>query len=168
MGSSIVSTVMMSWTCCYISLLFILTGTVASSDVSEEHHVKPTRVGRIFLVSTTSSTSVLTTSTICWVSTNAAISAQCTRRKRRRDIMDDAEMEVEGKQLIAPSRMDREGSDDRQAELESGLGKGEREGRGFLYWATTTDISTSTTFSATSTLASLACTPSAFTINQCG
>merc|ERR1711936_325513 len=115
MGSSIVSTVMMSWTCCYISLLFILTGTVASSDVSEEHHVKPTRVGRIFLVSTTSSTSVLTTSTICWVSTNAAISAQCTRRKRRRDIMDDAEMEVEGKQLIAPSRMDQEGSEDRQA-----------------------------------------------------
>merc|ERR1719195_322419 len=117
----------MSWTCCYISLLFILTVTVASSDASEEHHVKPTRVGRIFLVSTTSSTSVLTTSTICWVSTNAAISAQCTRRKRRRDIMDDAEMEVEG--------------------------------RRFLYWATTTDISTSTTFSATSTLASLACTP---------
>ena len=65
-------------------------------------------------------------------------------------------------------RMDQEGSEDRQAELESGLGKGEREGRGFLYWATTTDISTSTTFSATSTLASLACTPSAFTINQCG
>ena len=64
--------------------------------------------------------------------------------------------------------MDQEGSEDRQAELESGLGKGEREGRGFLYWATTTDISTSTTFSATSTLASLACTPSAFTINQCG
>ena len=56
---------------------------------------------------------------------------------------------------------------DDEAELESGLGSSERDGRGLLYWATSTDISTSTTYTGTSTLASLNCTPSGFTLSEC-
>ena len=55
-----------------------------------------------------------------------------------------------------------------EEELEGGQEKEERPGRGLLYWATSTDISTSTTYTGTSTLASLACTPSAFTLSECG
>ena len=57
--------------------------------------------------------------------------------------------------------------DDDDEGLESGLLNNEREGRGLLYWATSTDISTSTTYTGTSTLASLLCTPSAFTLSEC-
>ena len=56
---------------------------------------------------------------------------------------------------------------DDEAELESGLGSSERDGRGLLYWTTSTDISTSTTYTGTSTLASLNCTPSGFTLSEC-
>ena len=58
-----------------------------------------------------------------------------------------------------------EGSE--EEELRGGKETEERPGRGLLYWATSTDISTSTTYTGTSTLASLACTPSAFTLSEC-
>ena len=145
-------------------------------------------------MSTTSSTSIVTTSTLCWKSTNAAITAQCTKRKRRRDI------QPVDQEMVAPSRSDSvtnliplkdicykielnhlvptfnrmemkriEGleEDEDDEEVESGLVESERQGRGLLYWATTTDISTSTTYTGTSTLASLMCTPSGFTLSEC-
>ena len=56
---------------------------------------------------------------------------------------------------------------DDEDELEGGLVSSERAGRGILYWATSTDISTSTTYTGTSTLASLNCTPSGFTLSEC-
>ena len=56
----------------------------------------------------------------------------------------------------------------REDELEPGLEDAEegslRDGRFVLYWAT----STSTSYTSTSTLASLACTPSGFTLSLCG
>ena len=60
-----------------------------------------------------------------------------------------------------------EGLEDDDDQLESGLVDNERQGRGILYWATSTDISTSTSYTGTSTLASLLCTPSAFTLSEC-
>ena len=42
-----------------------------------------------------------------------------------------------------------------------------REGRFLLYWATTTLTSTSTSYTGTSTIASLECTPSSYTISSC-
>ena len=66
--------------------------------------------------------------------------------------------------MLVNENEDLEGEDE---ELESGLMESERGGRGILYWATSTDISTSTTYTGTSTLASLNCTPSGFTLSEC-
>ena len=66
--------------------------------------------------------------------------------------------------MLVNEKEDLEGEDE---ELESGLVENERAGRGILYWATSTDISTSTTYTGTSTLASLNCTPSGFTLSEC-
>ena len=66
--------------------------------------------------------------------------------------------------MLVNENEDLEGEDE---ELESGLMESERAGRGILYWATSTDISTSTTYTGTSTLASLNCTPSGFTLSEC-
>ena len=41
------------------------------------------RKGKFFFVSSTTTTSTLSTTTICWVSTNAAVNAVCPGRKKR-------------------------------------------------------------------------------------
>ena len=44
----------------------------------------------------------------------------------------------------------------------------DRQGKFLLYWITTTTTSTTTSFTATSTIGSLACTPAGFTNALCG
>ena len=43
----------------------------------------------------------------------------------------------------------------------------ERDGRFLLYWLTTTSTSTTTIYTGTSTIASLDCTPSGYTVKEC-
>ena len=52
-------------------------------------------------------------------------------------------------------------------DLESSLDR-KREGKFLLYWMTTTLTSTSTSYTATSTLATLDCTPTSYSLSQCG
>merc|ERR1711997_739862 len=51
--------------------------------------------------------------------------------------------------------------------VESGQAEYEREGKFLLYWKTTTSTSTYTSYTATTTLGALECTPSSFGISQC-
>merc|ERR1719323_807915 len=96
-----------------------------------------------FFVSTTSTTSTVTvtTATSCW--TTAAGAAACGRKKRRRSILNDSidsgKTEMAPENDIDPSIVDVEEQDS------------QREGRFFLYWLTTTSISTSTASSITTT-----------------
>ena len=57
--------------------------------------------------------------------------------------------------------------DREDTEVQSSQSDRLREGRFLLYWATTTLTSTSTTYTGTSTIASLECTPPSFTISSC-
>ena len=43
----------------------------------------------------------------------------------------------------------------------------QREGKFLLYWMTTTSVITTTSFTLTQTLASIACTPSSFVMSNC-
>ena len=55
--------------------------------------------------------------------------------------------------------------------LDSGLidaSGNDRKGKFLLYWKTTTLTSTTTSFSSTTTLGTLECTPSGFTLSLCG
>ena len=52
-------------------------------------------------------------------------------------------------------------------ELESGKRENSREGKLLLYWRTTSLTSTVTTYTGTSTIASLECTPSVFDMRSC-
>merc|ERR1719150_2038109 len=115
--------------------------------------MKPTngleRQGKLFLVSSTTSTSTVTTTTLCWKSvTNAAINAVCAGRKKRELTL--LEYDIESSQV-------RDDDEEKQ-----------RNARFLLYWATTTSTTTTTSITGTSTLASIECTPSSFTINECG
>merc|ERR1719400_489827 len=92
--------------------------------------------------------------------------AQACGRKRRAILIDseskrDAEFDYDG---VSKHNGDVESSIDELREVEAAQ-TSEREGKFLLYWMTTT--STSTTYTATTTVSSLNCTPSGFVISNC-
>merc|ERR1711978_15333 len=107
-----------------------------------------TRNPRLFYVSSTTSTSFATT--LCYVPAAAGVAA-CKKRKRRR-MVDD---ELERSQL-----------DDWKIEGDDTEANMERDARMMLYWVTTT--MTTTSYTATSTLATITCTPSDWEVPTCG
>merc|ERR1711994_251808 len=152
-------------------------GVIADSATKEQtsrHNKTPKeaiRKGKFFFVSSTTTTSTLSTTTICWVSTNAAVNAVCPGRKKRsiQSIRewDDETVAIKSSSVLTEDPAEKKASTD----LKSGLLEDEdkkREARFLLYWATSTSTTTSTSYTSTSTLASLICTPSSFTISMCG
>merc|ERR1719411_567821 len=125
------------------------------------------RQGKIFYVTTTSSTSTFSTASLCYVKkATDTVLITCKKRKRRTVEMG----QIEGEDELAPSVVsslvpgdDEEKSND-LADVEGGL----RNGKFVNYWITTTVTSTTTAFSTTQTIASILCTPYGFTYNQCG
>ena len=135
--------------------------------LSEEVVRKP----KLFFVSTSATTSTLQTLSICYVS--SATPAACTGRKRRSISLEPAEsksldgmeashaisiltgMESEG--AVQPSTINREVNGEPLQDEASSIAN--REGRFLLYWITTASISTSTSFTTTYTISSVACTP---------
>merc|ERR1712018_875815 len=140
------------------TLCFSLAIVAAAEADAEEKLRNP----KLFFVSSTTST--LSTTTICYVSSSSA--AACGR-KRRAVLIDseskrDAEFGFDG--VTKMNAEDVESSKDELSEVEAAQ-TNEREGKFLLYWMTTT--STSTTYTATTTVSSLACTPSGFVISNC-
>ena len=121
--------------------------------------IKSFRSPKLFYVTTVSSTSTISSTTICFVKSANFANAACKRRKRR---------------MLVPSRessLEIQPSD--PVTLDSGVGEEESEeigrmARFALYWKTTTLTSSTTTYTGTSTLASLYCTPSVFAYSLCG
>merc|ERR1719411_1417126 len=131
---------------------FFLHQVSAEADSESEASKKP----RLFYVTTKSSTSTLSTFSICFVSSDAA-PVTCKRRKKRAGLNSDPIIDQEMAN-IEPS------------EVQSGLEneQEQRNARFLVYWLTTTSTSFSTVYSATSTLASLKCTPANFPYALCG
>jgi len=129
--------------------IILVVALFGSLVLSEEVVRKP----KLFFVSTSATTTTLQTGSICYMTTNAA-AVSCTGRKRRA-ITTFSEMETE----VQP----------KQDEVDSSLQEAEsggRDGRFLLYWITTTSISTSTSYTITYSVSSVACTPPG--ANDCG
>merc|ERR1712180_66651 len=109
---------------CLLCIVFSISGA------SRETGRKP----RLFLVSTSSTTLTVSTASICYMPTGGTDLVACQGRKRR------SIPRVEGVEdkILEPSRSKLESDDD--------IG---RVGRFFLYWITTTSISTTTTYTTT-------------------
>merc|ERR1712241_801647 len=129
------------------------------------------RNGRLFFVSSSSTTSTISTSTLCYVTTNANLvtCAGVAGRKRRAIAFRDPNNEEEvGELNPAPMEENIASSYDVEEEyLESSKNNPSpfRDPKFLLYWMTT---STTTTFTSTFTLSELDCTPTGFTLNVCG
>merc|ERR1719232_2003708 len=112
---------------------------VFTFGLEEEQEKSEERGGRIFYVTTTSSVSTVSTATYCYVATTATLAIPPSRS------LDDYEPENE---------------------IESSQGE-ERQGKFVNYWITTTFTTTSTSFTVTSSIASLICSPIGWTYNVC-
>merc|ERR1712021_94803 len=142
MGSSVVS---------YDAMPFlILIACLSILSVSSENVV---RKPKLFFVSTSATTSTISTSSVCYISTDKAPVA-CVGRKRRTITFDNKPAFGSS---VEPSAPEVEASN--KAKLD-----GERDGRFLLYWITTTSISTSTSYTTTITISSVGCTPSGVTL----
>merc|ERR1711994_525833 len=134
-------------------VLSLAAAEVSGRQADTDNH----RAGKLFFVATTVST--ISTSTLCY--TAAANLAACTGRRKRNinshwDQTDDI-LEITPVQPVL------ETADKR---LDSGLKESEQEARDarfLLYYAT----STTTSYTGTSTLGTLDCTPSSFTLSAC-
>merc|ERR1712062_509229 len=136
----------------FVGFIFLfLQQELVSAEAQSEFEAS--RKPKLFYVTTKSSTSTISTFSICFVSSNAAATT-CKRRKKRAGLNSDPILEQEPD--ITPS------------EVQSGLEneQEERNARFLVYWPTTTSFST--VYSATSTLASLTCTPANFPYSLCG
>merc|ERR1739838_731051 len=98
-----------------------------------------------FMVSTSSTTTTISTASICYT-TKAAAFVACTGKKKRM---------IAEESVVQPSKSSLETS---QSDGETG-GDNVREGRFFLHWITTTSISTSTTYTSTFSVTKAVCTP---------
>merc|ERR1712241_607019 len=151
-----------------ISTLFLALLVAAATAVD-----KKSKHPKLFFVSSSSTTTTLSTTTLCY--STATTLTTCGRRKKRA-IFSDPDTGEQGSidlaDLIAPqaplSDADEEVSVARNDELiKSGEGEYKSDGEFLLYWKTTTSTSTFTTYTSTTTLGGLECTPSNFGISQC-
>merc|ERR1712014_417598 len=132
---------------------------------AEDFKVTQSRQPKLLFVSSSSTTSSFSTSTVCFVSTATGFTT-CKKRKRR-NILEDAIENGKVMDIQPDSPFDKESED----EIESGAedpAASRRDGRFLLYWLTTTSTSTTTIFTATGTIATLACTPAGYTLSACG
>merc|ERR1711976_471996 len=159
--------------CCYYKYFFICFTLCYSEEVTgENQELTSQRSKRLFFVSTTSTTSTILTGSYCYMSTNVAV-VTCKRR-RKRNLADEAKISDNSELDISPQRQqESENEDDMEektdnSEISSGLSQTDaRDAKVLLYWLTTTSVVKTTKFSRKQTLASVACTPSSWTMSEC-
>ena len=141
---------------------------VAASVKGEEAGgpVSGKRQPKLFYISSSTTTSTVSTSTVCFKSGTAL--ATCSKKKRKRDIMSD--LLRDAPESINPSRKSRMDEEELEDVLEAveKQAENQRDPKFLLYWATLTSTSTSTSYTATQTIYSLECTPTGFGTTLCG
>ena len=124
------------------------------------------RQPKLFYISSSTTTSTVSTSTVCFLSSGTL--ATCSKKKRKRDIMSD--LLRDAPESINPSRKSRMDEEELEDVLEAveKQAENQRDPKFLLYWATLTSTSTSTSYTATQTIYSLECTPTGFGTTLCG
>merc|ERR1739842_196411 len=152
-----------------VSMLILLPCVLVSAtalgleDIADVKYAQ-SRQPKLFFVSSSSTTSSVSTGTICYVSTSAGVQT-CGKRRKRSVIANGVSGEAE---QIQPSSLDQADSDHK---LESGAEDptfSDRDARFLLYWLTTTSTSTTNIYTGTSSLGTLDCTPNGYTLSACG
>merc|ERR1711937_21003 len=144
---------------CVLVLLSCILSLSTSLGTQEQGLVS--REPRLFYVSTSSSTTTISTITVCFSTTSVASLTAC-KKKRRRSILDES-IPGADTQNISPQRTELQDTGDFEIEPP----EGQRDPKFLLYWITTTTTSTTTMYTQTSTVQSIVCTPTGF-FSSCG
>ena len=119
---------------------------------------------KLFYVSTSTTTSTVSTTSLCVYVSSTAIAMHVCKRKKKRSMISDIQ---KSESDIAPARSMVE--DDLSAPVvdSSNTELDEREGKFLNYWMTTTVTNTFLSYTATGSMASAICTPIGFTYTFC-
>ena len=150
-------------------VVFVLFVSFISSEALELDN--KSKAPRLFWTTTTQTytSKTLSTTTWCFRSSNAATTA-CTGRRRRRVIIDQA-AGLEGLD-ITRTNIDASNTLEDEISVEDTIDEdAEREARYLQFYFFTTTLTSTTTvatsYTSTSTVASLICTPSGFFLSLC-
>ena len=160
-------------------LLLILYFTTESHalEIEKEEEVNH-RHPKLFFVSSTTSTTTLTTNTVCYVQSSTVIQMLTCKKKKRsvlnemlgntQDEIKPAKSSQSFEEAVEKIKVDIKYEDKEDINnIVSGLELTEREGKFLNYWLTTTITATFTTFTGTSSIASILCTPAGYTRAGC-
>ena len=156
--------------------VFIFCAFIYGSSSSELE--LSTRQPKLFYVSSTTSTTTLSTQTVCYVASSTAIQMLTCKKRKKRNILTSILESPNNAGDIKPAsslktleeaieKIENEIDGGQEEDLSSGLDISEKEGRFLNYWLTTTLTTTITTYTATSSVASLVCTPAGYTVQGC-
>merc|ERR1719507_2229861 len=137
-----------------LALLLCVVGPTVGVDENENGGRQP----KLFYISSSTTTSTVSTHSVCYhiLSTSNAVSygVTCSKRRKRRMITDGTALGD-----ISPSRKAEVEVDPELAtQVDSGEGA-DRDKRYMNYWLTTTTTVTQYSYTVTSKIASLQCTP---------
>merc|ERR1712038_1404231 len=125
----------------------------SSEDVSDK--TEGEREGKVWYISTTTTSTTVSTTTLCMqLAAITDLVPPCTGKKKKRSFFFDESPTITDEE-VDPSFLAKE---DGYANLESGVDD-IREGKFLNPWMTITTTNTRTTYTATSTIATVVCTP---------
>merc|ERR1712079_8852 len=144
---------------------------LCAEESDNKAEVGANRKGKIFYVSTTTSSSTFTTASLCYVPATGTLALlACKKRKKKRSSIFDNNPAGSSMNLGIDATSSRHSSDEDMPILEDpneNIGSGVRDGKFANYWITTTVLSTVTTYSTTGTLGSIVCTPNGWSYSAC-
>ena len=121
------------------------------------------REGKVWYISTTTTSTTVSTTTLCMqLAAITDLVPPCTGKKKKRSYFFD-ENPTFTDEVIDPSFF---AKDEEDFKLDSGV-VDMREGKFLNPWMTITTTNTRTTYTATSTIATVVCTPDGWSIRMC-
>merc|ERR1712241_395057 len=133
-----------------VVITFLLNHVLAREEDSKQDKILSSREPKLFYVSTLTSTTTLTTSSICHIIFSTALGVQtCVKKKRSITFLDELPIKPSKLNIedVAPSPSF---EDSEIEEILPGIEGDERAARFLNYWMTRTVTSTFTTFTSTS------------------
>merc|ERR1712083_255912 len=146
--------------------IILVASSATASDAGPKAE-EELRQPKLFYVSSATTTTTISTQTVCYhvlstATTNVPDPTLCSKR-RRREILGEGTV-IQASQ----SKRNHEAESEEEDELRpSNQSDGDRQGKFLNYWMTRTVTTTAYSYTVTSKMASLACTPQGFPYLRC-
>merc|ERR1719278_653289 len=147
--------------------IVLIASSASSSETGPKTEEEDLRQPKLFYVSSATTTTTISTQTVCYhvlstATTNVPDPTLCSKRRRR-------EILGEGTVIEATQSKRNDAEADSENELKSSNNQfdDDRQGKFLNYWMTRTVTTTAYSYTVTSKMASLACTPQGFPYLRC-